>query len=789
MPPLLPFNMANPLVRSAVQVETSRIKEAIREAFKDNMAELKSARDTDERKMEGLKVQNRQRRQRIRGLVEDLKQCRNDGRTSQAEIQNRRQMLTDALGQLRACNEDTARLTRERDEARDADDIKYAESTHMRMLAQSVQENNRPRFDAELPRLTSEPTQAYKEKMQLIFDAMDEFRRDHGNDERTMGEMDDQIEDLRHEVQREKTSLEQLQARYDRDMAAARQDLATRTSRLEKSRQLHEASTADLSKMRAMATAVKEGKEQLVNSIRAGIQSAPGQAHAQTMREIFDALQRCIKLEANRAGTDSAIADLRQQVEAAKKALAEEKESCATEIRQRQEKVEERDRNIDVLRTSVQQAETDKATMETELAAAKETATLFQQQSTLLQESISAKDIQLAEMESTLVSAKSEAATCQESLTKCRKEIITNAAALAAAEEKSKTMSGDAEKNLKGKIENLRELNAKFEGIQIELQEKLETWEKTAKDCAQQVLEQAKTISGLMAKVSEKISELKICKAKVERFEQAAEAKKTPPNISRGSLRSAGQTTTTGSEAGTEEAKGISRGGAGTATGTPTPAASPSQSQGQGGGAGSSGQGADKKKGSGGGSAGATADQVQVSDDELKQYTALLAFEIEQGLRVYGKLHKDDLHVTTYGRLKNLYLDKVEPREIDSRKIQLLSEMLVKGAQSPNTLKLKENMIQGHDSIPLRDTNAFKKFTVLRKRIGKNENFRALLKKKDSRIEDQEQRVRLFFLVVFFNGLYYTPAEGGPPLEIFARKGSLPAATAAFNLRSLFVWL
>lgn len=40
MPPLLPFGMANPVVRSAIHVETSRIREAIKEAFKHEMKDV-----------------------------------------------------------------------------------------------------------------------------------------------------------------------------------------------------------------------------------------------------------------------------------------------------------------------------------------------------------------------------------------------------------------------------------------------------------------------------------------------------------------------------------------------------------------------------------------------------------------------------------------------------------------------------------------------------------------------------------------------------------------------------
>ncbi|CAM9097794.1 unnamed protein product [Ectocarpus sp. 12 AP-2014] len=78
--------MANPLMRSVVQVETSRIKEAIREVFKDNMSELRAVRDTDEKKMAALKVRGMVRERKIRALERDLLQCKNDGKTSQEEI-------------------------------------------------------------------------------------------------------------------------------------------------------------------------------------------------------------------------------------------------------------------------------------------------------------------------------------------------------------------------------------------------------------------------------------------------------------------------------------------------------------------------------------------------------------------------------------------------------------------------------------------------------------------------------------------------------------------------------
>ena len=40
MPPLLPFNMANPLARAAIQVETSMIKEAINEVMNHKMKDV-----------------------------------------------------------------------------------------------------------------------------------------------------------------------------------------------------------------------------------------------------------------------------------------------------------------------------------------------------------------------------------------------------------------------------------------------------------------------------------------------------------------------------------------------------------------------------------------------------------------------------------------------------------------------------------------------------------------------------------------------------------------------------
>lgn len=825
MPPLLPFNMANPLVRSAVQVETSRIKEAVREVFKDNMAELKSARDTDERKMEGLKVQNRQRRQRIRALLEDLKTCRESGRTSQAEISRRQQMLTHTLGQLRTCNQDTDRLTREKDEAveqlGDSDDLHYIEITNMRILAQEVLQNNRPGFDNMLPRITSEPAQAYKDKMVLIFEAMDQFRLDN------VGNMD-QVADLQREVEREKKRLEDLQAKYDRDMAAARQNLGARTSQLEKSRRLHEASTADLSKMRDMATAVKEGKEQLVNSIRAGIQSAPGQAYAQTMREIFDALQRCIELEANRAGTDGAIADLRQQVEAANKALEDEKQRCAKEIEQRKnnyereygrlnEEVEERDRNIDYLRTSEQQAQADKATMAEELTVAKQRATVCKQQSASLLESIGAKDTQLAVVEETLATAKAEAATCEESLTKCKQEIATNAAALAAAEEKGKTLSGDAEKKLKAKIKNLEDLNADFEGIQSQLEGKLQTCEETAKESAQQVLEQAKEISNLKMQVEQKKGELKTCNDKVNRLKQAAAGgKKTPPGISRASLRSADKTT--GPDAGVPESKGSGGGGGSSdagleyrrrfrgTTGSPGTGAEEAKDS-----AAESpvspGAGAEEDSGSGSpappadaGASGSSGQGASTGDDELEPYVTLLQYE---ELRQGGRSYKTALPTseTSEPKMNTNYVAKFESGTPDEKTRKLAKALLNVETSAQQKIHLGQSFAERKKigSIELAKTNVFETWDNLRESIGDSQKHSKLVKSSSSRY-DPTQIVRLFFLIVYFEGLTYQKTKDGPIVIIFDRRGSLEdskkaaqeanrVATAAFDLSSLFVWL
>lgn len=809
MPPLLPFNMANPLVRSAVQVETSRIKEAVREVFKDNMAELKSARDTDERKMEGLKVQNRQRRQRIRALLEDLKTCRESGRTSQAEISRRQQMLTDTLGQLQTCNQDTDRLTREID-------LKYAEITKMTLLAQAVQENNRARFDDMLPRITSEPAQAYKDKMVLIFEAMDQFHQDYGDDEKTIGEMDDQIEDLLREVIREKKRLEDLQAKYDRDMAAARQNLGARTSQLENARRLHEASTADLSKMRDMATAVKEGNEQLVNSIRAGIQSAPGQAYAQTMKEIFDALQRCIELDANRAGTDGAIADLRQQVEAANKALEDEKQRCAAEIEQRKnnykreygrlnEEVEERDRNIDFLRTSEQQAQADKATMAEELTVAKERATVCEQQSASLLESIGAKDTQLAVVEETLATAKAEAATCEESLTKCKQEIATNAAALAAAEEKGKTLSGDAEKKLKAKIKNLEDLNADFEGIRSELEGKLQACENTAKASEQQVFEQAKEISNLKMQAEQKKGELKTCNDKVKRLKQAAAGgKKTPPGISRADLRSAGKSTIP--DAGVPESKGSGRGGGrGGSPGTGAEEAKDSAVESHV----SPGAGAEEGKDSGSGSpvppadagaSGSSGQGASTGDDELEPYVTLLQYE---KLRLGGRTYKKALpkSKTSELQMNTNYVAKFESGTTEEKTSKLARALLNVETSAQQKINLGQSFVERKKigSIELAKTNVFETWDNLRKSIGDSETYSNLVKSSRKRY-DPTQIVRLFFLIVYFEGLTYQKTKDDPTVIIFDKIGSLQeakeaaqkanrVASAGFELKSLFVWL
>lgn len=791
MPPLLPFNMANPLVRSAVQVETSRIKEAVREVFKDNMAELKSARDTDERKMEGLKVQNRQRRQRIRALLEDLKTCRESGRTSQAEISRRQQMLTHTLGQLRTCNQDTDRLTREKDEAveqlGDSDDLHYIEITNMRILAQEVLQNNRPGFDNKLPRITSEPAQAYKDKMVLIFEAIDQFRLDN------VGNMD-QVADLQREVEREKKRLEELQTKYDRDMAAARQNLGARTSQLEKSRRLHEASTADLLKMRDMATAVKEGKEQLVNSIRAGIQSAPGQAYAQTMQEIFDALQRCIELEANRAGTDGAIADLRQQVEAANKALAEEQQRCAKEIEDRQKSHQE----------VVEQGQAEKENMKEKLKVAEDLAKVCQDQSALLQQKIQDLDADIATKQQEIVAAQANATTHQESLAACQEELAKNKASA-----KGETGSEASRQ--------LAELNTKFIGIEETLKQRLQAQERMNDEKAKDMLELSKQISGLNVKLKESEGDLKRCKDNVKELEQSGSGKRESSGISRASLRSADKTT--GPDAGVPESKG-SGGGAGGggggssdagleyrrrfrgttgSPGTGTEEAKDSAAESPV----SPGAGAEEGKDSGAtgpdaadGSAPHSVDGSVDSNSAtitghaqtfLERYVSLLEYTQKDDKRIYTAMGDE---ITNENSFNKVFLGMVEGNNPINNKISTVYDSLTEqGGSAQHILRLNKSRRHTLQSISLKKTTAFRIFTKLKEMIGSSDEHRDALKTKQRIQRIDRKQVRLYFLVVFFKGLYFVPKQGEPPVEIFAPRGSMEAATAGFDLRSLFVWL
>lgn len=809
MPPLLPFNMANPLVRSAVQVETSRIKEAVREVFKDNMAELKSARDTDERKMEGLKVQNRQRRQRIRALLEDLKTCRESGRTSQAEISRRQQMLTDTLGQLQTCNQDTDRLTRERDEAveqlGDSDDLHYIEITNMRILAQEVLQNNRPGFDNMLPRITSEPAQAYKDKMLLIFEAIDQFRLDN------VGNMD-QVADLQREVEREKKRLEDLQAKYDRDMAAARQNLGARTSQLEKSRRLHEASTADLSKMRDMATAVKEGKEQLVNSIRAGIQSAPGQAYAQTMQEIFDALQRCIELEANRAGTDGAIADLRQQVEAANKALEDEKQRCAAEIEDRQKSHQE---VLGGLNEAVEQGQAEKENMKEKLKVAEDLTKVCQDQSALLQQKIQDLDAQVATKQQEIVAAQADATTRQESLAACQEELAKNKTALAEASAKGETGSEASRQ--------LAELNTKFIGIEETLKQRLRAQERIDDEKAKDMLELSKQISGLNVKLKESEGDLKRCKDNVKELEQSGSGKRESSGISRASLRSADKTT--GPDAGVPESKG-SGGGAGGGSGGSSDAGLEYRRRFRGttGSPGtgteeakdsaaeisvSPGAGAEEGKDSGSrspappadaGASGSSGQDASTGDDELEPYVTLLQYE---ELRQGGRSYKTALPTseTSENKMNTNYVAKFESGTPEEKTSKLAKALLNVETSAQQKIHLGQSFAERKKigSIELAKTNVFETWDNLRKSIGDSEKYRNLVKSSRKRY-DPTQIVRLFFLVVYFEGLTYQKKKDDPTVIIFNKIGSLQeakeaaqkanrVASAGFELKSLFVWL
>lgn len=804
MPPLLPFNMANPLVRSAVQVETSRIKEAVREVFKDNMAELKSARDTDERKMEGLRVQNRQRRQRIRALLEDLKTCRESGRTSQAEISRRQQMLTHTLGQLRTCNQDTDRLTRERDEAveqlGDSDDLHYIEITNMRILAQEVLKNNRPGFDNMLPRITSEPAQAYKDKMVLIFEAIDQFRLDN------VGNMD-QVADLQREVEREKKRLEDLQAKYDRDMAAARQNLGARTSRLENAQRLHEASTADLSKMRDMATAVKEGKEQLVNSIRAGIQSAPGQAYAQTMQEIFDALQRCIELDANRAGTDGAIADLRQQVEAANKALAEEQQRCAKEIEDRQKSHQE---VLGGLNEAVELGQAEKENMKEKLKVAEDLAKVCQDQSALLQQKIQDLDADIAIKQQEIVAAQANATTHQESLAACQEELAKNKTALAEASAKGETGSEASRQ--------LAELNTKFIGIEETLKQRLQAQERMNDEKAKDMLELSKQISGLNVKLKESEGDLKRCKDSVKELEQSGADNRESPGISRASLRSAGKSTSP--NAGVPESKGSGGGGGSSdagleyrrrfrgTTGSPGTGAEEAKDS-----AAESpvspGAGAEEGKDSGSGSpvppadagaSGSSGQGASTGDDELEPYITLLQYE---ELRQGGRSYKTALPTseTSENKMNTNYVAKFESGTPEEKTSKLAKALFNVETSAQQKIHLGQSFAQRKKigSIELAKTNVFETWDNLRKSIGDSQKHSKLVKSSSSRY-DPTQIVRLFFLIVYFEGLTYQKTKNNPIVIIFDRRGSLEdskkaaqeanrVATAAFDLSSLFVWL
>ena len=106
----IPFGMTYPLVRAAAHVQTSMIKEAIDEAFKENMKGMQQGpqgtSEEDQATIDRLTVERREALERAEKALEDLNECRKNSNRSGAEIEQCKDRLNNALEGLKKCEDD-----------------------------------------------------------------------------------------------------------------------------------------------------------------------------------------------------------------------------------------------------------------------------------------------------------------------------------------------------------------------------------------------------------------------------------------------------------------------------------------------------------------------------------------------------------------------------------------------------------------------------------------------------------------------------------------------------------